>query len=51
LRWPDLARRFQDTPEQHKEEVQGLPDLLEGLSIDWWTLLKNEWVDTEAFGL
>ena len=25
--------------------------VLEGLAIDWWTLLKNEWVDTEEFGL
>jgi C1A family cysteine protease len=21
-----------------------------GLAIDWWTMLKNEWVDTERFG-
>ncbi len=25
--------------------------VLEGLAIDWWTLLKSEWVDTEEFGL
>jgi C1A family cysteine protease len=22
----------------------------EGLAIDWWTLLKSAWVDTENFG-
>lgn len=22
-----------------------------GLAIDWWTLLKNEWIETEAFGI
>ncbi len=22
-----------------------------GLATDWWTLIKNEWVDTEQFGL
>ena len=22
-----------------------------GLAVDWWSLLKNEWVDTEEFGL
>ena len=25
--------------------------ILEGLAIDWWLLLKNEWVDTKKFGL
>lgn len=25
--------------------------VLKGLAIDWWTLLKNEWVDTGKFGL
>lgn len=25
--------------------------VLKGLAIDWWTLLKNEWVDTKRFGL
>lgn len=25
--------------------------VLRGLAIDWWTLLKNEWVDTGRFGL
>lgn len=25
--------------------------VLEDLAIDWWTLLKNEWVDTGRFGL
>ena len=25
--------------------------VLEGLAIDWWTLLKSEWVDTEEFGI
>lgn len=24
--------------------------VLKGLAIDWWTLLKSEWVDTEMFG-
>jgi C1A family cysteine protease len=24
--------------------------VLKGLAIDWWALLKNEWVDTEQFG-
>ena len=23
--------------------------VLKGLAIDWWSLLKNEWVDTGAF--
>jgi C1A family cysteine protease len=25
--------------------------VLRGLAIDWWSLLKNEWVDTKKFGL
>jgi C1A family cysteine protease len=25
--------------------------VLNGLAVDWWTLLKNEWVDTQKFGL
>ena len=25
--------------------------VLKGLAIDWWSLLKNEWVDTKQFGL
>jgi C1A family cysteine protease len=25
--------------------------VLEGLAVDWWTLLKSEWVDTGRFGL
>lgn len=25
--------------------------ILKGLAIDWWTLLSNEWVDTDKFGL
>jgi len=25
--------------------------VLKGLAIDWWSLLKNEWVDTGQFGL
>jgi len=25
--------------------------VLKGLAIDWWTLLKSEWVDTGKFGL
>jgi len=25
--------------------------VLKGLAIDWWTLLKNEWIDTERFKL
>jgi C1A family cysteine protease len=25
--------------------------VLKGLAIDWWCLLKNEWVDTKKFGL
>lgn len=25
--------------------------VLEGLAIDWWSLLRNEWVDTGEFGL
>jgi len=25
--------------------------VLKGLAIDWWSLLKNEWVDTGKFGL
>ena len=25
--------------------------VLKGLAIDWWTLLKNEWVDTKKFEL
>ncbi len=24
--------------------------VLKGLAIDWWALLKNEWIDTGAFG-
>jgi len=24
--------------------------VLKGLAVDWWSLLKNEWVDTGAFG-
>jgi len=23
--------------------------VLKGLAVDWWSLLKNEWVDTESF--
>ncbi|MGE5529013.1 MAG: cysteine protease, partial [Patescibacteria group bacterium] len=22
-----------------------------GLAVDWWTLLRNEWLDTGEFGL
>ena len=25
--------------------------VLKGLAIDWWSLLRNEWIDTEKFGL
>ena len=25
--------------------------VLKGLAVDWWSLLKNEWVDTKKFGL
>ena len=25
--------------------------ILKGLAIDWWCLLKNEWVDTKRFGI
>jgi len=25
--------------------------ILQGLAIDWWSVLKNEWVDTKEFGL
>ena len=25
--------------------------VLKGLAIDWWSLLRNEWVDTKKFGL
>ena len=25
--------------------------VLQGLAVDWWSLLKNEWIDTGAFGL
>jgi len=25
--------------------------ILEGLAVDWWILLKNEWIDTKNFGL
>jgi len=25
--------------------------VLRGLAIDWWSLLRNEWVDTKRFGL
>jgi len=25
--------------------------VLKGLAIDWWSLLKNEWIDTKKFGL
>ena len=25
--------------------------VLRGLAIDWWSLLRNEWVDTKVFGL
>jgi len=25
--------------------------ILRGLAIDWWSLLKNEWIDTKKFGL
>jgi C1A family cysteine protease len=24
---------------------------LRGLAVDWWSLLKNEWIDTGQFGL
>ena len=27
-----------------------LTPLTNGLAIDWWTLIKNEWVDTGMFG-
>lgn len=25
--------------------------ILKGLAVDWWSLLKNEWVETKQFGL
>ena len=25
--------------------------VLEGLAIDWWTLLENEWIDTGNFDI
>jgi C1A family cysteine protease len=25
--------------------------VLRGLAIDWWVLLRNEWIDTKKFGL
>jgi len=25
--------------------------VLKGLAVDWWSLLKNEWIDTKNFGL
>lgn len=25
--------------------------VLKGLAIDWWSLLKNEWIDSDQFGL
>ena len=25
--------------------------VLKGLAVDWWSLLKNEWIDTGAFKL
>lgn len=25
--------------------------VLQGLAVDWWTILKNEWIDTGEFGL
>ena len=25
--------------------------VLSGLAVDWWSLLKNQWIDTGAFGL
>lgn len=25
--------------------------VLQGLAIDWWSLLKNEWIDSDQFGL
>jgi len=25
--------------------------VLQGLAVDWWSLLKNEWVDSKQFGL
>lgn len=25
--------------------------VLKGLAVDWWTLLRNEWINTGAFGL
>jgi len=25
--------------------------VLRGLAIDWWSLLKNEWINTKNFGL
>ncbi len=24
--------------------------VLQGMAVDWWTLVKNEWVDTDLFG-
>ena len=24
--------------------------VLRGLAVDWWSLLKSEWVDLDAFG-
>jgi len=25
--------------------------ILTGLAVDWWSLIKNEWIDTQEFGL
>ena len=25
--------------------------VFKGLAVDWWSLIKNEWVDTEVFKL
>ena len=25
--------------------------VLRGLAVEWWCLLKNEWIDTGRFGL
>ncbi len=25
--------------------------VLDELAMDWWTILKNEWIDTEKFGV
>jgi len=36
----------------HVQETQNAPVLLlTGLAVDWWSLLKNEWIDTGAFKL